>query len=228
MSSCGLHGSCSTWPHLPVKLLHPARLDGTSVPQELFSKTPKRILRIFNVLGCIRRFLRLLFARPCQHTAKLLGSGFEGRKQNSFSISSVLTSKEAMKSVSADGDISHAFSFLSPVFSEIRWDCCMLNVDILTARSVYIKNNNSAIFHQEKKKKIIIKIGSKNDLHILQYHKNVVVYYARFVRLQSFLYVLDLRFLYTACGKFTARTNVHCFKLRQLYRKAHFIYMYTF
>lgn len=105
----------------------------------------------------------------------------------------------------------------------------MLNVDILTARSVYIKNNNSAIFHQEKKKKkIIIKIGSKNDLHILQYHKNVVVYYARFVRLQSFLYVLDLRFLYTACGKFTARTNVHCFKLRQLYRKAHFIYMYTF
>lgn len=120
MSSCGLHGSCSTWPHLPVMLLHPARLDGTSVPQELFSKTPKRILRIFNVLGCIRRFLRLLFARPCQHTAKLLGSGFEGRKQNSFSISSVLTSKEAMKSVSADGDISHAFSFLSPVFSEIR------------------------------------------------------------------------------------------------------------
>lgn len=60
---------------------------------------PKRILSMFNVHGCTRCFLRLLFARPCQCAAKLLGSGSEGRKQNSFSISNVLTSKEAVRSV---------------------------------------------------------------------------------------------------------------------------------
>lgn len=133
MFSCRLHGSCSTWPRLPELLLHPTRGEGTPMPQELFNKTPKRILSMLNVLGCTRCFLRLLFASPCQHAAKLFSSGSEGRKQNSFSISSVLTSKEEWEQLSADGNISHVSSFLSPVFSEIRWNCWILNVDISTA-----------------------------------------------------------------------------------------------
>lgn len=92
---------------------------------------------------------------PCYQAVRL-----EGRKKNGFPFSSVLMRRRPQDPRMLMVIFSHVSLVLSSVFSKICWDCWILDVDVLTAKSVYIMNNNSLTFHQ-KKKKIIIKIDSK-------------------------------------------------------------------
>lgn len=57
------------------------------------------------------------------------------------------------------------------------------------------------------------KADSKNYLRILQYHRNVVVYYVRSVRIGLFLYVSNSRFLQSH-GKLMQEQNQMCLLLK--------------
>lgn len=153
MSSCRLHGSCSTWPHLPEMLLHPTRLEGTPVLQELFNKTPRGSWACLMSMAVPGASSGCSLLDPANVLPSCWALVLRAGSKTAFQSAMSWQARRQWDQLSADGDISHVSSVLSPAFSEICWNCWILNVDILTAKIVYIKNNDSAMFHQEKKKK---------------------------------------------------------------------------